>query len=152
MAWPRPLAVLIALLLSTPAVAVEPSAEAITLTGSFLLLPDVLRSTGLKADPEPITRQVVLKGDDGAITPILSDDASRALFADERLRRRRAEVKGRRHPGLPYLQVVSFKIEDQGKLRTPEYFCEVCTISVRFPQICPCCQGDMLLRMRPEHD
>jgi len=42
------------------------------------------------------------------------------------------------------------KIEDDGRLRTPEYYCEICTISVRWPQTCPCCQGDMLLRMKPE--
>jgi hypothetical protein len=122
--------------------------EPVTLTGTAVELTVALRALGLKYDTEPVARQVVLKGDDGTITPLLSDDASRALFEDARLRGRRTEVQGRRHPGLPYLQVVSFKVEDGGRLRTPEYFCEICTISVRFPQTCPCCQGDMILRMR----
>jgi hypothetical protein len=130
----------------------RPAPETVKLTGSFVPLAEALKATGLPFDSEPISRQVVLKGDDGKITPILSDDASRALFLDERLRHRRAEVNGRRHSGLPYLQVVSFKVEDHGTLRTPEYFCEICTISVRFPQICPCCQGEMVLRMRPDPD
>jgi hypothetical protein len=124
--------------------------ETVTLSGTILELTDALKPLGLRFDAEPIARQVVIKGGDGAITPLLSDDASRALFEDARLRGRRTEVRGRRLPGLPYVQVVSFQVEDQGRMRTPEYFCEVCTISVRYPQICPCCQGDMILRMRPE--
>ena len=124
--------------------------QPVTLSGTALVLADALKSLGVVADVEPIAGQVVLRGDDGVITPLLSDDASRALFKDERLRRRRLEVNGLRRPGIPYLQVVSFQIEDEGRLRTPEYYCEICTISVRFPQICPCCQGDMVLRMKPE--
>ena len=120
------------------------------MSGKVVLLADALKGSGLDFDVEPVSKQVVLKGDDGTITPLLSDDASRALFLDERLRNRRAEIAGRHHPGLPYIQVVSFQIEDQGRLRTPEYYCEICTISVRFPQICPCCQGEMVLRMTPE--
>ena len=140
-----------ALVLSTASAAGPPlKPEPVTLSGSVVLLAEVLKASGLTYDTEPIAKQVVLKADDGTITPILSDDASRALFLDGRLRRRRIEVQGRRHAGLPYLQVVSFKVDDHGRLSTPEYFCDVCTISVRFPQICPCCQGEMVLRMRPE--
>jgi hypothetical protein len=128
----------------------EEKSKTVTLSGKVLLLPEVLKPAGLAFDADPVARQAVLKGDDGTITPLLSDDASRALFLDKRLRDRRAEITGRRHPGLPYLQVVSFRVEDQGRLRTPEYFCEICTISVRFPQICPCCQGPMVLQMRPD--
>jgi CelD/BcsL family acetyltransferase involved in cellulose biosynthesis len=97
-------------------------AEPVTLLGKVVTLADALKSAGLPFDAEPVANQVVLRGDDGAITPLLSDDASRALFQDDRLRNRRTEVQGRRHPGLPYLQVVSFRIEDQGRLRTPEYY------------------------------
>jgi hypothetical protein len=124
--------------------------ETVVLTGKVVELTAVLKASGLTVDEDPIAKQVVLQGDDGVVTPLLSDDASRALFLDARLRNRPAEIVGRRHPGLPYLQVVSIKVDDQGQLRTPEYFCEICTISVRYPQICPCCQGPMVLRMRPE--
>jgi hypothetical protein len=108
------------------------------------------RGLGLKADPEPIAKQVVLLAGDGAITPILSDEASRALFLDERLRDCPAEIEGRRFANVPYLQVVAFQVEREGRLRTPEYYCDVCAISVRYPQICPCCQGAMELRMKPD--
>jgi hypothetical protein len=121
----------------------------VTVKGVAVTAPEALKSFGLAFDAPPVAGQVLIKGDDGALTPILSDDASRALFQDERLRNRRAELVARRYPGLPYLQVVSFKVDDGGTLRTPEYYCEVCTISVRFPQTCPCCQGPMVLRMRP---
>ncbi len=125
-------------------------AEAVALSGRFVLLPEALKPLGVEFDPETAARQVVLLGRDGTITPLLCDDASRALFVDGRLRGRAGEIRARRFPGVPYVQVVSFRVEDHGALRTPEYFCEVCTISVRYPQVCPCCQGPMELRMRPD--
>jgi hypothetical protein len=127
-----------------------PRAEPVTLTGTALLLPEALKSIGVAFDPGVSDRQVVLRGDDGTETPLLSDVGSRALYQDARLRNRKAEIKGLRYPGLPYLEVVTVRVEDQGRLRTPEYYCEICSISVRYPQSCPCCQGEMTLRMRPE--
>ncbi|HEY2158150.1 MAG TPA: hypothetical protein VGH33_21150, partial [Isosphaeraceae bacterium] len=88
--------------------------------------------------------------DDGAVVPLISDEASRALFLDKRLRDRKAEVAGRKVAGLPYLQVVNFKVEEGGAMRTPEYYCDICSIHVRYPQTCPCCQGPMVLQMKPE--
>ncbi len=129
----------------------EPARD-VVLKGKVVTLADALDALklGIRADTEPTARQVVLREDGGTITPLLSDEASRALFQDKRLRDRPAEVRGKRFPGLPYLQVVAFKIEQDGRFRTPEYYCNICTISVRFPQICPCCQGPMELRMKPE--
>jgi hypothetical protein len=126
------------------------SVESVTVAGTVEKLTDLLPSLGVQVDTDPIVSQVVLKCDDGSIVPLLSDDASRALFKDSRLRNRKVEIHGRKYRGLPYLQVLSFKIEENGKLRTPEYYCEICTISSRYPQICPCCQGPMVLRMKPE--
>ena len=124
--------------------------ETVTLKGTVVELTEALKPTGLTVDAESIANQVVVRDSEGAITPLLPDDASRALVLAERLRRRPAEIQARRHPGLPYVQVVTFQVEDGGRMRTPEYYCEICTISVRFPQICPCCQGEMELRMKPE--
>lgn len=124
--------------------------ESVVVKGTVVELSEALKAFKLKVDPESVTTQVVVRSADGTLTPILSDDASRALFKDGRLRGRPAEIQGRRYRGLPFLQVVSFKIEENGKLQTPEYYCEICSISVRFPQICPCCQGPMELRMTPE--
>lgn len=136
----------------TSKVVASPGTTPVTLRGRVLMLPAALKSRGLdvKVDLEPIARQAVLLGEDGVITPLLSDDASRALFLDDTLRNRRAEVKCLRFQGVPYVQVLTFKVEYEGRLETPEYFCEICAISVRFPQICPCCQGPMVLRMKSE--
>jgi hypothetical protein len=147
--------VLLALGLGGLVAAAEPPArrsEDVTLKGKVETLAAALKvaNTGLHVDPETIARQVVLLGDDGAITPLISDEASRALFLDERLRDRPAEIRGKRFAGLPYLQVIGFKIEQDGRYQTPEYYCNICTISVRYPQTCPCCQGPMELRMKPE--
>lgn len=124
--------------------------EPVTLRGKVVALPQVLDDLGIPADRAPVAQQVVLKTDDGTIVPLLSDEASRAFAADERLRGRPVELQARRFAGLPYVQVTAVKIEHEGKLRTPEYYCDVCTISVRYPQDCPCCQGPMELRMKPK--
>ena len=128
--------------------------ETVTLRGKVLTLPDALKARGLElaTDPEPSAKQVVILADDGTMTPLLSDETSRALFVDARLRNRNAQLVGRKYAGIPYLQVVTIQVESEGRLRTPEYFCEICTISVRYPQICPCCQGPMEFRMKPESD
>jgi hypothetical protein len=125
--------------------------ERVTLEGKFMTLASAVkaRSLGVKIDSEPAEKQVVLVGEAGVVTPLLSDQASRALFLDKRLLDRRGSVDGRRFRGVPYLQVVTFQVEEAGRLQTPEYFCEVCSISVPYPQICPCCQGSMELRMKP---
>ncbi len=127
-------------------------AEDVTLKGKALPLGTALQraKVEIRVDPEPIAKQIVLVGEDGTITPLLSDEASRALFLDERLRDRPVEIRGKRFRGVPYLQVITFKIEEDGRFQTPEYYCNICTISVRFPQVCPCCQGPMELRMKPE--
>jgi hypothetical protein len=128
------------------------SPEPVVVRGKFLTLPEALasRRPELKTDAEPIAKQVVVLTDDGTIYPLLSDDFSRALFVDPRLRNCRGEVQGRQIAGIPYVQVVSFKVEREGRLRSPEYYCDVCAISVLYPQVCPCCQGSMELRMRSE--
>jgi hypothetical protein len=124
----------------------------VVLRGKIVTLTEALDAAklGIHADAEPTAAQIVVVDDRGTITPLLSDPASRALFRDKRLRDRPAEVRGKRVAGSPYLQVVTFKIEQDGRLQTPEYYCNICTISVRFPQTCPCCQGPMELRMKPE--
>jgi hypothetical protein len=135
----------------SPAQATGPSERVETLekSGRVVELTAVLQATKLVVDTEPIATQVVLVEPDGTVSPLLSDEGSRALFLDKRLRNRSVVLHARRHPGLPYLQVVTFQVDDHGQWRTPEYFCDVCTITVRYPQICPCCQGPMVLRMKP---
>jgi hypothetical protein len=125
----------------------------VVLHGKVVTLGAALKALGIdvKPDPEPAAREAVVLGEDRAITPLFRDDASRALFLDERLRDRPVEVRGRRFPGVPYLQVSSFRVEHEGSLQTPEYFCSVCSITERFPQTCPCCQGPMELRWQPKH-
>ncbi len=127
------------------------SPEPVVVRGKVLTLAEALVARGLpvKPDADTAARQVVVLENDGTIVPLLCEDASRAFFLDERLRKCPSEIQGRRFTGVPYLQVISFKIERDGRLRTPEYYCDVCAISVLYPQICPCCQGPVELRMRP---
>jgi hypothetical protein len=146
------LAGLIVLFCAGPSTTSPSGGDEVTLRGKVVPLGSALKLLGIdvKVDPESAAKEIVLLGEDRAITPLFQDDASRALFLDERLRDCRAELHGRRFPGVPYLQVSTFQVEREGRFQTPEYFCSVCSISVRFPQICPCCQGPMELRMKAD--
>jgi hypothetical protein len=147
------LAAALSLLCTGPSTSSPPTkGDEVTLRGKVVTLTSALKSLGVdvKPDPESIAHEVVLLGDDRSITPLFRDVASQALFLDERLRDCRAEIHGRRFPGVPYLQVTTFQVEREGRFQTPEYYCSVCSITVRFPQTCPCCQGPMELRMNPD--
>lgn len=139
---------------SAPGAKSESKAEArdVVLRGNVVPLIEALKVVDpeLRPDLEPIADQVVLLGDDRSVVPLIPDEAARALFQDDRLRRRAVVIRGRRIPGLPYLQVVTLKVEHEGRLRTPEYHCQVCAINLRYPQSCPCCQGVLELRLRPD--
>lgn len=139
-------ALCLSMLLDAPAAPVEVK----TLRGEVVELAAVFAARKLAADAAIAGKQVVLRAADGTVTPLLCEDASRALFLDARLRDRRAELKVRLYPGLPYAQVTSFRVEEGGVMRSPEYWCDVCAITVRYDQTCPCCQGPMVLRMKPE--
>ncbi len=127
----------------------DAGAEEVTLAGTVVPLAEALKARGIAAEADLLGPMVVLRGADGTLTPLIPNGASKALFTDERLRGRPAEVVGWRHAGVPGLEVVAFRVQEQGTLRTPEYYCDVCTISVRYPQACPCCQGPMELRYKP---
>ena len=129
-----------------------PGPETVTIRGKVVELAVALKAKGIAADSGPIAGQVALVTAEGAIIPLISDESSRAFFLDKRMRDRETEILGRRHAGVPYLQVGSFKVVEAGKMQTPEYYCEVCSISVRYPQDCPCCQGPLILRMKPQAD
>ena len=121
-----------------------------TVTGVCRFLPEVLKQRTLEVDVSPVSQQIVVEQASGEILPLLSNGASRALWLDERLRGRPAEIQGWLHAGLPYLEVTNIRVMEQGVLRTPEYYCEICTITVRYPQACPCCQGSLELRYNPK--
>jgi hypothetical protein len=146
------LAAILAVFLAGQAPSNSPKGESATLSGKVVTLAAALGNRSLKADAEQAESEVVLKTAEGEIVPLLRDTASRALFLDKRLRDRKAELTVKRSPGLPFVQVIVVRVEEDGKMRVPEYFCDICTISVRDPRTCPCCQGPMELRMRPEQN
>ncbi len=127
----------------------SPKPREVTLRGTVIPLTAALADRQIVADLSPIADQLVLKQSDDTLIPLLSNGASKALFLDGRLRNRPTEIKAWQHDGLPFVEPVLFRVEEAGSLRIPEYYCDVCTITVRYPQDCPCCQGPMELRYNP---
>jgi hypothetical protein len=125
--------------------------DRVVMTGQVVPLTEALAKLDIKADPGPIAEQYVLVSEDGRVSPLLLEEASRALFTDSRLQHRPVRIEARRREGLPYIQVLTFQVREGDRYRTPEYWCEVCSISWRYdPGVCPCCQGTMVLRMKSE--
>ena len=57
----------------------DPSPETVVRQGRVVTLVSALEDRKIPADPGPIADQVVLLEADGTITPLLSDESSRAL-------------------------------------------------------------------------
>lgn len=123
----------------------------LTLSGHVQYVSRILADRNLPADAEHFAKQVALIDPDQAVWPILCDEASRALILDERLHGRDVQLSVRKYQGLPWVQVVGLTIDHEGRMAIPEYYCDVCTITVRYPQVCPCCQGPMELRYRQQN-
>src|SRR5208283_2932495 len=111
----------------------EVPVQDVVLRGKVVTLAAALdaKKLGIRVDAEPTASTVVLLSEDGTITPLLSDEASRALLLDKQLRNRPAELRGKRFGGVPCFQVGTCKGEHGGKLQTPEYYCNICGVSVR---------------------
>ena len=121
-----------------------------TVEGRVLGMPEIMTRKAIKADFGPLENQVALLSSKGRVLPILSDDGGRLFFLDPAMRDRPARLKLRTSPDLPFAQVIHVENEHEGRWRIPQYYCDVCTIAVRYPQICLCCQGPMEFRFKPE--
>lgn len=128
----------------------SPSDTEKTVVGRVLPLAEIIVIKKIKTDAEPLEKQVALLDDDGRVWPILSDEGGRVFFLDKQMLQRRTRLKMKTTSDMPFAQVISVEIEHEGKWRVPQYYCDVCTIAVRYPQICLCCQGPMEFRLKPE--
>ncbi|MFM7319475.1 MAG: hypothetical protein ACKO5E_21215 [bacterium] len=93
---------------------------------------------------------VVLKSENGQGIVLENDDGARLFFLDPAVRNRRARLRLQYQDGNPKPATINVEIENEGRWRVPQYYCDVCTIAVRYPQICLCCQGPMEFRFKPE--
>ena len=122
----------------------------ITVEGRVLAIPEIFAKKSIKADLGPVENQMAILTSTGRVLPLLSDDGGRIFFLDKSMRNLPARLKLKTSPDLPYSQVIHVEIEHEGRWRIPQYYCDVCTIAVRYPQICLCCQGPMEFRFKPE--
>ena len=126
----------------------QPAAEVVRelYSGKVVMLVDALKQRGIKAASE-MKDQVALETESGELWPIISDWRGRAFFQDERLRDRKVDLVVRRHPGVPYLQVLMiFTFNEQGEREYTDYWCDICSIPMYEIKDCDCCQGPIRLR------
>jgi hypothetical protein len=117
-------------------------------TGKVVYLKDALEERKIET-AEETAQHVVLQTDTGELIPILADWRGRAFYQDERLRNRKVELIGFRHPGVPYLNVLSIYLFDEKDQRNyMDYWCDVCGIAMYEIQDCKCCQGPIEFRLQ----
>jgi len=118
-------------------------------SGRVVLAQEALKRRGIKV-AEEMKSQVVLETHAGRLIAIAADWRGRALFQDKRLRNRKIELVGYRRPEIPYLQVlIIYIIDEKGRRQEMDYWCDICAIPMYEIKACECCQGDILLRLRP---
>ncbi len=93
---------------------------------------------------------IQLKSESGQEILLENDDGARLFFLDPTVRDRRVRLRLQFQGGKPKPATINVEIENEGRWRVPQYYCDVCTIAVRYPQICLCCQGPMEFRFKPE--
>lgn len=93
---------------------------------------------------------IQLKSESGQEILLENDDGARLFFLDPTVRDRRVRLRLQYQEGKPKPATINVEIENEGRWRVPQYYCDVCTIAVRYPQICLCCQGPMEFRFKPE--
>lgn len=119
-------------------------------SGKVVLLTEALQKRGIKSTAE-MKDQVVLETDKGELWPIVSDWRGRAFFQDERLRNRQVDLVVRKHPGVPYLQVLMlFTFDEKGERQYTDYWCDICSIPMYEIKECECCQGPIRLRFQKQ--
>jgi hypothetical protein len=121
------------------------------LSGKVVLLSEAFKQRDIKAYDEEIKGQVVLVTRDGELVPIAPDWRGRAFYQDERLRDRPVDLTVHRRRGVPWVQVLSIYLFDEGGVRNIfDYWCDVCAIPMFEIRECECCQGPIRIRLRPQ--
>ena len=119
-------------------------------TGKVVLVVEALQRRGIKATAE-MKGQVALETESGELWPLVADWRGRAFFQDERLRNRKVDLVARKHPGVPYLQVLMvFTFNEQGERQYTDYWCDICSIPMYEIKDCDCCQGPIRLRFQKQ--
>lgn len=119
--------------------------------GQVVLAQAALKKRGIKV-AEELKNQAVFETATGELIPIAADWRGRAFYQDERLRDRPIEVIGYRQEGIPYLQILTIYVlnkDKDGQREEMDYWCEICSIPMFEIKDCECCQGPILLRLRP---
>ena len=128
----------------------QPDQQGIVVEGKVGSLAGIGEQRGIKADLEPQRRQMAIECKDGRVIPLLSDEGGRLFYLDEGMRGREVRLKLRMSRNFPVAEVIHVEMQHEGRWRIPQYYCDVCTIAVRYPQTCLCCQGPMEFRLKPE--
>lgn len=123
----------------------------VLLSGKVVLLADALKQKKVVSYAEETKGQVVLVTREGELVPIVPDWRGRAFYQDERLRDRPVDLVVNRRKGVPWVQVLSIYLFDDGGARNiMDYWCDICAIPMYEIKECECCQGPIRLRLRPQ--
>lgn len=128
----------------------DPQSRTVTFEGVVRPMSEIAKARKIASDSEPLAELMALETKDGRAIPLLSDEGGRMFYLDEAMRGRQVRLKMIERPDFPVAEVIQSEVMHEGRWRVPQYYCDVCTIAVRYPQVCLCCQGPMEFRYRPE--
>lgn len=140
---------------ATPDLRADNPAELVKTTesvmvGQVMTMAEALKSKEIATDLPPFESQMALLTESGRIVPFLSDEGGRLFYLDTTMRGRKVRLRLMSRPDVPLSRIINVEVEVDGRWRIPQYYCDVCTIAVRYPQTCLCCQGPMEFRLKPE--
>ncbi|HEX4613867.1 MAG TPA: hypothetical protein VH092_37140 [Urbifossiella sp.] len=141
-----PVTVLALFVTVSPVRPADPPADgsAAVVAGKVLPLATALAKTGLKADAD--MPGVALVTDEGRVYPLVKEELSRLLFAEEKLQNRPVRLTAKLVPGTTFLRVTGVQTVKDGKVYDVDYFCDNCQLPALSPGPCKCCGGPTYLR------
>ncbi len=113
-------------------------------------LPSGEKSKDVPAGTDPKAESMAIFATDGREIVIADDEGGRMFYLDTAMRGREVRLRLIEKGGGKPAEVIQTEVRHEGRWRVPQYYCDVCTIAVRYPQVCLCCQGPMEFRYKPE--
>ncbi len=131
---------------------VSPQQPARTITVEGVVKPATVKAAakGQPGTAESQAETMAIIAVDGRQIAIADDEGGRMFYLDPAMRGREVRLKLIERGGGKPAEVIQSEVRHEGRWRVPQYYCDVCTISVRYPQVCLCCQGPMEFRYKPE--
>jgi hypothetical protein len=119
------------------------------LRGSVVCLPEEMHRLYGAEIPVRHEHLWAFRGTNGVMHTILRGRFSDAIFMDEKVRARELQLRARVFPQSNAMEVLTIRSIKDGVVQDLYYYCDVCAIKSVSPEVCACCQAEVVFTEEP---